>query len=578
MAYVGQGTPGKVLTAHAPSGRSKWLDIGTESTLTDHGVILGQGVNAFVATGPGAIGQVLTSNGAAADPTFQAASASGAITTVTGNSGGPESPLAGNFNVLGTGSITTVGTANTETIQLTGLTNHAVLIGAGSATITNVGPVASTGAVLMSNGVGNDPGFSTATYPLTTTVSQILYSSATNTVAGLATANSAALVTTAAGVPVFSGTMTDGQMIIGDTSGTPVAGTITSTGGSVTVTTGAGTLNLEVAAAAQPFGVENIGIAYGSPTFTVHGYDGSTMTASNPGKAWVQSKATPGRLVQLSATENFTFTDGSTGTTDNQRFGLTTGVNWDNTIPFFLYMIAHDTPASAPAFGISRNPCATVAPAAASIGVSGSVVNVGQGDFFLLTGATSGIPTVGNYDTNPCVCIGAFRMSFVGATDHWVVTTLTNSDGVGQFHEATDFTLPAGVNGAAASTFWVSNAGTEPQFTTQVARYHISRDGFVDYRFSGTNCNVAGVGVNALQPILPYAAAMDSGDTAQLTGYYNDDSVAQTYYGLLGGIDQTNLFITFLGIATSAGVFINTSFAANDDVYWSIRYPAYRIN
>lgn len=90
---------------------------------------------------------------------------SGAVFTITGNSGGPESPdSGGNFNILGTGSITTVGSTNTETIELTGLTNHTVLVGAGTATITKVGP-GSAGQVLQSGGASGDPVYSTATYP-----------------------------------------------------------------------------------------------------------------------------------------------------------------------------------------------------------------------------------------------------------------------------------------------------------------------------------------------------------------------------------------------------------------------------
>lgn len=112
-------------------------------------------------TGLSTSGFVLTSNGASALPSFQSASASGAITTITGNSGGAESPSAGNFNIVGTGSITVAGSANTETVQLTGLTNHAVLVGAGTATITNVGPSSTTGAPLISAGSSADPGFST---------------------------------------------------------------------------------------------------------------------------------------------------------------------------------------------------------------------------------------------------------------------------------------------------------------------------------------------------------------------------------------------------------------------------------
>lgn len=67
---------------------------------------------------------------------------------------------AGLVNMAGSGSITTVGSLNTLTTQLTGLTNHAVLVGAGTTTITNVGPGAA-GAPLLGAGAITDPGFST---------------------------------------------------------------------------------------------------------------------------------------------------------------------------------------------------------------------------------------------------------------------------------------------------------------------------------------------------------------------------------------------------------------------------------
>jgi hypothetical protein len=137
--------------------------------------------------GFGTANQVLTSNGAGTSPTFQAVSASGAITTITGSSGGAQSPSAGNFNILGTGSITSVGTANTETIQLTGLTNHTVLVGAGTATITKVGP-GSSGQILQSGGASADPAYSTATYPSTAgTSGKVLISDGTNIVSSTPT-------------------------------------------------------------------------------------------------------------------------------------------------------------------------------------------------------------------------------------------------------------------------------------------------------------------------------------------------------------------------------------------------------
>jgi hypothetical protein len=87
---------------------------------------------------------------------------SGVLETLTGNTGGAISPTSGNINTLGTGSITIAGSGSTLTTELTGLTDHAVLIGAGTATITKVGPDATSGIPLISQGSSTDPAFGTA--------------------------------------------------------------------------------------------------------------------------------------------------------------------------------------------------------------------------------------------------------------------------------------------------------------------------------------------------------------------------------------------------------------------------------
>jgi hypothetical protein len=66
---------------------------------------------------------------------------------------------SGQITMAGSGSITTVGALNKLTTQLTGLTNHAVLVGAGTATITKVGPSADIGDAFVSQGVSADPAF-----------------------------------------------------------------------------------------------------------------------------------------------------------------------------------------------------------------------------------------------------------------------------------------------------------------------------------------------------------------------------------------------------------------------------------
>lgn len=82
--------------------------------------------------------------------------------TISGNSGGNLPPLGGNWAIIGDGSITSAGSGSTLTFQLQNLTNHNVLIGAGTTTITKVAPSATAGIPLVSNGSSADPSFSTA--------------------------------------------------------------------------------------------------------------------------------------------------------------------------------------------------------------------------------------------------------------------------------------------------------------------------------------------------------------------------------------------------------------------------------
>ena len=81
-----------------------------------------------------------------------------------------------------------------------------------------------------------------------TTANQLLYSSATNTIAGVATANSATLATNSSGVPAWTGSMTNGQVLIGSTGATPVLATLTA-GANITITNSAGGITIASTAA-----------------------------------------------------------------------------------------------------------------------------------------------------------------------------------------------------------------------------------------------------------------------------------------------------------------------------------------
>jgi trimeric autotransporter adhesin len=156
---------------------------------------------------------------------FVSVSGTGVLQTLTGNTGGAISPSSGNINTLGSGSITIAGSGNTLTTQLTGLTNHNVLVGAGTATITNVAPSATSGVPLVSNGSSSDPSFSTALIAGGGTASTSF-----NTTGVVITGATSTTALTAV-------TLTDGQLAIGSSAGNPAAATL-SAGSGIAITNG----------------------------------------------------------------------------------------------------------------------------------------------------------------------------------------------------------------------------------------------------------------------------------------------------------------------------------------------------
>lgn len=147
---------------------------------------------------------------------------------------------------------------NSVSGSITGTTTQfAVIVGAGVDQVGSVGPSATAGQVLQSGGGASNPAYSTATFPSTTTINQLLYSSAGDVVSGLATANSAALVTNSTGVPTWSGTMTNGQVVIGSTGATPTAATLTA-GTGIGITNGAGAITLNAVGSGLTWSVVTI--------------------------------------------------------------------------------------------------------------------------------------------------------------------------------------------------------------------------------------------------------------------------------------------------------------------------------
>lgn len=102
-------------------------------------------------------------------------------------------------------------------------------------------PPGPAGTILRSDGAAWLA--STSTFADIYATHTILYSNGANTVTGLATANSAAMITTSAGVPGWTASMTNGQIVIGSTGGMPVAASLTA-GTNITITPAAGGITI----------------------------------------------------------------------------------------------------------------------------------------------------------------------------------------------------------------------------------------------------------------------------------------------------------------------------------------------
>lgn len=145
--------------------------------------------------GVGSSGQALTSNGAGALPTWQNVAGSGTVNT------GVINDLA--FYASSTNAVSPLSTANGGALVTSNTGVPSILAGTGV-----------TGNILRTIS-GGTPAWSNAAYPSSTTANQILYSSSSNVVAGLATQASSVLVTDGSGVPSLSTTLPSGLTIPG---------------------------------------------------------------------------------------------------------------------------------------------------------------------------------------------------------------------------------------------------------------------------------------------------------------------------------------------------------------------------
>lgn len=186
---------------------------------------------------------------------------------------------------------------------------------------------------IILSGSSSTPSWSTATYPSSTTINQLLYSSASNVIGGLATANSSSLVTTSTGVPTWVGAMTNGQLIIGSTGATPVATTLTP-GTGISITNGAGSITItntgassnwtDVSGTSQAMAVDNRYAANNAGLVTL-----TLPATANPGDfVEIYGKGAGGWLIAQNAGQTIHL--GSSATTAGAGGSLASTNQWDN--------------------------------------------------------------------------------------------------------------------------------------------------------------------------------------------------------------------------------------------------------
>ena len=161
---------GNTTTARAPGQASNLSSIIDRAIGSTRGSILTRNSTAWVLKTPGTSGLPLLSAGAGADVAYGilGLSAGGCNANLTASNGGILYSTASACAILG-------GTA--------------------------------TAGQMLQSGANTAPAWSTATWPATTTINQILYSSAANVVGAIATANNGMLITGGTGIPSITTTL-----------------------------------------------------------------------------------------------------------------------------------------------------------------------------------------------------------------------------------------------------------------------------------------------------------------------------------------------------------------------------------
>jgi len=271
-------------------------------------------------------------------------------------------------------------------------------------------------------------------------------------------------------------------------------------------------------------GVYNLGITVSGGVITIKGADGNDLSATNPAYVSILDNAGQKQLL-IPVTSNWSFEDAN-GSSDiiNNTFGWTSGVATQHH-PMYIYLTLNDAETAVMPM-LSRKPNKSLSPADTAIGAPDDAVADTEYRMWSFENITET-----DWDENRTICIGSL-ISYKNTSDDWIFDEVDEYTGIGNFSERRLNTLAAGHNGAAANTYFLATAGTEPQFSSNTYYYSLTRDGYMWIHAQFSNCNTAGVGANGLALALPmnsFANARVWGLNAKLM----DNSDGQKRYHLI---------------------------------------------
>ena len=335
-----------------------------------------------------------------------------------------------------------------------------------------------------------------------------------------------------------------------------------------------------IVGAARTLGwINNCGITYAANTLTITDSSGGALSAANPCSVTVPS-STAGALTTLQFTAAVSSTFGDASDTDENLFGVTTGVAWGSAMPMFLHVCDGS---GADYFGFSRNPARiTTGAAAAGMAQEGDTDGDAQGDLFIMS---SGL-TLANEVNRPCLTVGSFQATMASGNDWAVGTLVAGRDGFGLFQEGVAFTMPGGQNGAitqggtATHLYVAGGDGTTdvPTWATNQGQhtYWMNKDGSFRQVFNtlgSGNCTNGDVAsqLAIVSPLIPSGEASVAYYTG--TGYTTTGAGASSLSSLVS--IANNSAYMYLAINTLVAVNASGLGSTADDIAMDVTLQAF---